>query len=143
MVTLLKGSLSEKFDLLLEGELFNGSKNYLTGIVIDTGFNGLPNETPIIIPDNICKELGLVKSKKTLEIWGPLKDKPTKCHTANLGVRLKEDNVTKFEKYSVTAIILPCQGNGEIIVGPDFLVKVLECKRIIVDYEKYSLTLVI
>lgn len=139
----ISGSLSENFDLLLEGELFNGSTGYLTEIVIDTGLSGWVNEAPIVIPDKICTNLRLVKSKETLEMWSPLEDKPVKCHTSNLGVRLKENNETKFETDDVMTIILPNLDDDEILLGPDFLTTILRCKRIIIDYEKYSLRLVL
>lgn len=139
-MTFFKGSLSENSDLLLEGELFNGCIDYLTEIVIDTGFS---NAAPIIIPDEVRIHLNLVKSKETIAVWSPLIKQPVKCHTTNLGLRLKENNKIKIVFNNVMAIILPTSMDSEILVGSDFLVNILGCKRMIIDFEKYFITLVV
>lgn len=140
---LINGDLSENFDLLLEGELFNGSASYLTQILIDTGFTGFREEAPILIPDDICKTLDLVKSIETIDLLGFSEGGPIKCHTATLGIRVNENNVSRFKLYDVMAIILPRRYGSEILVGSDFLNLRLGCKRIIIDYERYYFRIVV
>jgi len=139
---MINGAISENFDLLLEGELFNNSNSYLTEIVIDTGLTGIA-ESPIAIPDNIRTNLKLIKSKETEELWSPLEKKPVKCYKTNLGVRLNENNVDKTPIYHVGAIILPSLSYKEVLIGPDFLTNILRCIRMIIDFEKYDFKLVI
>jgi len=140
---MITGGFSENFDLRLEEELFNNSNSYLTEIVMDTGFTGLITEGSIAIPDNICTDLKLIKSKETVEIWNPLGKKPVKCYTTNLGVGLNENNVHKTPIYDVEAIILPSLYDKEVLIGPDFLTKILGCRMMIIDYERNNFKLVI
>jgi len=83
----INGILNENLDLLIEGELFNGS--------------------------------------------------------ANLGIRLKENNQTKFEVEKINAVILPNLHDDEILIGPDFLLKDLKCRRLIINYEEFYFKVVI
>ena len=83
----INGILNENLDLLIEGELFNGS--------------------------------------------------------ANFGIRLKENNQTKFEVEKINAVILPNLHDDEILIGPDFLLKDLKCRRLIINYEEFYFKVVI
>lgn len=139
----INGILNENLDLLIEGELFNGSANYITYIIIDTGFVTQDDATHIALSDKISAKLKLQKSEKTFEIWHPTQNKPVICQTANLGIRLKENNQTKFEVEKINAVILPNLHDDEILIGPDFLLKDLKCRRLIINYEEFYFKVVI
>ena len=63
----INGILNENLDLLIEGELFNGSANYITYIIIDTGFVTQDDTTHIALSDKISAKLKLQKVKKLLK----------------------------------------------------------------------------
>lgn len=143
MTTFINEKIDDGFNLLIEGELFNGVNTYATDIIIifDTGM--AITGYGIGIPDNICKKLRLKGGKKTEWIVDPVKKESVKCPTVEVGIRLKENKITKKELDKVKAIILSNLTNNEVIIGSEFLINYLGCKRIIIDYENYSFRLVI
>jgi hypothetical protein len=130
----LNGILDETLRMVLESELFNRNNTYLTDVIVDTGMTKFEGDAFIGISCEISARLGLVYKGKTVSIWNQYNGKLEECKLTQLSIRLKENTITRFEFVNINAVIVPLLGE-DIIIGQDFLYSILNCKRLIVDYE--------
>lgn len=138
---IIKGLLDDEYRAVFETKVSNGGPSIPIDLVIDSGFTGFDGDVFLGIPKWLVKSLALEKADiPPIKVYNPLARKPVECDVVMLNMFFVV-NGTERKIPSMRGIDLPGLGN-EALAGPDFLISLLFARRLIFDYDDYSVRLI-